>query len=87
MQWMMLQQDKPQDYVIAKGVQCSVRYAMIATLRIRNVTVTACSGFRPVTSYIRMLTKYICLERGGRLGKQQSWLVQFPGVFCNDFCE
>ena len=25
MQWMMLQQDKPEDYVIATGVQCSVR--------------------------------------------------------------
>ncbi len=25
MQWMLLQQDKPQDFVIATGVQCSVR--------------------------------------------------------------
>ena len=39
MQWMMLQQDKPQDYVIATGVQYSVREFISKTAQHLGVTV------------------------------------------------
>jgi GDPmannose 4,6-dehydratase len=38
MQWMMLQQTKPQDYVIATGVQCSVREFVTASARRLGIT-------------------------------------------------
>ena len=40
MQWMMLQQDKPQDYVIATGVQYSVREFISKTAQQLGVTLT-----------------------------------------------
>jgi GDPmannose 4,6-dehydratase len=38
MQWMMLQQDKPQDFVIATGVQYSVRDFVVRTAKELGVT-------------------------------------------------
>ena len=40
MQWMMLQQDKPQDYVIATGVQYSVREFITKTAKQLGVTLS-----------------------------------------------
>jgi GDPmannose 4,6-dehydratase len=40
MQWMMLQQDKPQDYVIATGVQYSVRQFITKTAQELGVTLS-----------------------------------------------
>jgi GDPmannose 4,6-dehydratase len=37
MQWMMLQQDKPDDFVIATGQQCSVREFVVAAARVLGI--------------------------------------------------
>ena len=42
MQWMMLQQEKPDDFVIATGQQCSVREFVVAAARVLGIEL----GFR-----------------------------------------
>jgi hypothetical protein len=86
MQWTMLQQDKPQDYVIATGVQYRVRYAMLAPLRIRNVTVTACSGFRSVTGVYSNADQTYLFGARRTSGKAKVLAGAISARLCNYFC-
>lgn len=53
MQWMMLQQDKPEDFVIATGVQYSVREFINKTAKTLGMTLTwSGSGVDEIATWI-----------------------------------